>query len=265
MTTLLARAIAAKAPPDAKRAAATNKDAAEKREALEREKFWDEFGKDFKHKMGVRIRAAREENKLTLAALAKLVNKHAHASVLNWEQGTASPQIFEVARLANALGKKPEYLAFGVDNKPKVVLPPPDELGFMIVPEVTFGDTVKKRNETQRWGLALPWLKSEIGVTDLDDLFIYRTQVAAGQYEHGDRVIVDASAAGQQLAQPGDFLCWDDKFGPVIWRVVVLPGIGSKKRLARVTAGSGKATNTEDMPIDKLHIIGRVRGVWRGA
>jgi transcriptional regulator with XRE-family HTH domain len=214
--------------------------------------------------IGMRIKTARENLDLTQEQLAKRLTKESsgkpyiRSTVAQWERNDSVPPIEMFHDIAKELNTTPQFLAFGLTMEPKVVPPNPDELGYALMPEArVLGED--KFEEVSQWGLPTQWLRTELGVTAPDRLFIYKVEVDSAGFSYGDRVIIDR--ASNRASPPGKFLHWDG-VGPVISNIVVVPAHGAaKKPIAKVTGIDG----TYETDIDRLHIIGRAKGVWSKA
>jgi transcriptional regulator with XRE-family HTH domain len=216
--------------------------------------------------LGERIKKAREARGLTQDTLAKDITRilehqgvvdkaRGRSSIAQWETGRAFPEYVTLSAIAKAVDKSPEYIAFGVTDEPRTVFPEPEELGYVLAPEIVVeGDD--SFTKTCEWGLPIDWLRSELGVTSYKDVAIYKVDVNGDKFEFGDRVIIDRSNA--KPSPPGHFLYWDG-VGANIARMVVVPG-GRKPRV-RVEGPSG----TYEADVDKIAIIGRVKGIWKKA
>jgi transcriptional regulator with XRE-family HTH domain len=214
--------------------------------------------------VGMRIKTARENLELTQDDLAKrLINNrnnknYTRSTVAQWERNDSVPPLEVFDELAKELNTTSRFLAFGDRAQPQVVAPDPDELGYALVPEVRVGgeDTF---NEVVKWGLPTQWLRSEIGAPDPSKVLIYHVEVDSAGFGYGDRVLVDRAA--NRPSPPGKFLHWDG-VGPVISNITVIPAhSGAKKAMAKVTTNEG----TYETEVDRLKIIGRVKGVWAKA
>lgn len=220
--------------------------------------------------LGERLKEAREAQGITQDALAKNLTRilevegseedrrktRGRSSIAQWETGRAFPEFTTISAIARAVNKSPEYLAFGITGAPKVVAPDPEELGYVLAPEIKVTGQDKYK-EMQKWGLPLDWLRSELGVTSYKDIVIYKVEVNGDPFEYGDRVIIDRN--NFRPSPPGHFLYWDG-VGPNIAKMVVVPGAG-KKHIVKVRGPGGDF----EIDVDKLAIIGRVKGVWKKA
>lgn len=222
---------------------------------------------------GKRLKEARAGRNLTQDALAKQLthilevegtvaddNKkkvRGRSSIAQWETGRAFPEFTTIRAIARAVNKSPEYLAFGITGEPKVVAPDPEELGYVLAPEIKIINE-HKHEEVQKWGLPLDWLRGELGVTSsYKDIAIYKVEVNGDPFEYGDRVIIDRN--NFKPSPPGHFLYWDG-VGANIAKMRVVPSAG-KKHIAKISAPDGDF----EVDVDKLSIIGRVKGVWKKA
>jgi transcriptional regulator with XRE-family HTH domain len=217
--------------------------------------------------IGMRIKISRENVNLTQLDLAKRLthkrvkgkDKHyTRSTVAQWERNDSIPPVDLFEYMAKELNTTAEFLAFGVTMEPKVVLPKPDELGYVLVPEVTFRSE-DATDEVAKWGLPVHWLRTEMGVVSLDKLVIYKVEADSAGFSFGDRIIIDRGSV--RPTPSGKFLHWDG-VGPVVSAIMVIPAHGTaKKPIAKVTGVDG----TYETDIDKLHIIGRVKGLWAKA
>lgn len=204
--------------------------------------------------VGQRIAQARANADKTQDQLAKFVNR-GRSAVAQWERDSAVPDINMVKEIAQFLQTTPEYLAFGLTNKPVKVAPSAEEAGYLTIREVTFGDEPDDLHETGRWGVSLAWLRNELG-TQTDDLIMFKVNTPVHGLEFGDRVVVDR--ANFKPSPPGLFLYWDG-LGPAIGRIMVLPPQGRK-----LTVKVDGATGSYEVDASKITIIGRLKGIWRG-
>lgn len=178
-----------------------------------------------------RLKKAREAQELTQDELGRLINL-SRASVAQWERGNNDPRLENIPEIAKALKVRPEYLAFGVTSEPVEVMPSPEALGYVMVPEITIGNTLDEFEKVQVWGIPTNWLRTELHCTDFDKLMIYKVEVDTDSVQFGDRVIIDRSQT--RASPPGQFLYWDG-VGPMIANIMIIPGAGVKKPQARVT------------------------------
>jgi transcriptional regulator with XRE-family HTH domain len=221
--------------------------------------------------LGERLRKAREAAGITQEVLAKQVThlleldgvtdeerakKRGRSSIAQWETGRAFPEFTTISAIARAVKKTPEYLAYGITNEPKTVMPEPEVMGFVLAPEIQILDE-RKHKEVQKWGLPLDWLRGELGVTSYKDLAIYKVEVNGDPFEYGDRVIIDRN--NFRPSPPGYFLYWDG-VGANIAKMRVVPSAG-KKHIVKVSSSNGDF----EVDVDKLSILGRVKGVWKKA
>jgi transcriptional regulator with XRE-family HTH domain len=209
--------------------------------------------------VGFRIARLRGNRELTQDQLAKKLDV-SRSSIAQWERNESTPSLTTLRQLAAVMQTAPEYLAFGVDMEPKVVMPAPETMGFAVAHEVQFGESPDELIETGKWGLPIGWLKTELGVTSYDGLIVFRVEVDSAGFSFGDRVIVDRSQ--KRASPPGTFLYWDG-IGPAIGQIMVIPGgtSGKKGPVAKINGASG----SYEVDINSLKIIGRVRGVWKKA
>lgn len=209
--------------------------------------------------VGTRISNSRTMAGLTQMELSKIVGR-GRSAVAQWERDDAEPPLELFRIMAKQFKTTAQYLAFGVTTEPGVVYPSPEELGYTLVPEMRFGNTLNDVHAVagQSWGVPTGWLKNELQAEAYDSLAIFKVEVDHEPYERGDRVIVDRSAT--RASPPGAFLVWDG-YGPSINNVAVLPGSTPRKTMAKVSGAMGQY----EIEVDKLQIIGRVRGVWKKA
>lgn len=216
--------------------------------------------------IGERIKEAREAKGITQETLTKNITAilehdgleeltHGRTAVTQWETERAFPKLMIIPALAKALGEKPEYIAFGIKREPTAMPPQPEDLGYVLVPEIVFEGSDTPR-QTSTWGLPIDWLRSDLGVTSYKDVAIFKVEVNGETFEFGDRIVIDRSNI--RPSPPGSFLHWDG-VGANISKMMVVPG--GKKPLVKVSGPSG----TYDADIDKLMIVGRVKGVWKKA
>jgi transcriptional regulator with XRE-family HTH domain len=208
-----------------------------------------------KETLGFRIKQARLNANLTQLGLSKLVGDVGRSAIAQWERNDSTPSLPTINKVAKILNVKPESLTHGFDYAPVEVAPSPEKLGYVLVPEVTYGDKPEVKNEQQKWGLPYNWLKTEIGVSNPDAMIVYKVEVSfsGSPFEMGDRLLVDT---GQTRPSPaGTFLYWSG-FGPEIGEFYVIPQIGSKKALCKVKTPHGEM----ETEVDKILILGRVKG-----
>jgi transcriptional regulator with XRE-family HTH domain len=205
---------------------------------------------------GTRVREARLRVKMTQDTLAKHLNYSTRSTVAQWERFKNVPDTPTIERVAQLLSVLPEWLAYGVTDEPKIVAPNPQQLGYVLVPEIQFGDAPTDTHTNQTWGLPFEWLRGEMHVADVGNLAIVQVDTPCSPFEFGDRIIVDRNST--KVSPPGPFMIWDG-VGAVVAHVSVVPG--GKKPTARVKTDQ----DTYESEIDKLTVLGRVRGVWKKA
>ncbi len=205
---------------------------------------------------GTRIREARIKVQMTQDTLAKHLEYATRSTVAQWERFKNVPDTPTIERVARLLSVQPEWLAYGVTDEPKVVAPSPQQLGYVLVPEIRFGDTPAETRDVQRWGLPYEWLRQEMHVEDVANLSIVQVDTACAPFEFGDRIILDRNAT--KVSPPGPFMIWDG-IGAVVAHISVVPG--GKRPTARIKTDQ----DTYESEVDKLTVLGRVRGVWKKA
>jgi DNA-binding XRE family transcriptional regulator len=215
---------------------------------------------EYRLTMGYRIKVALDDAHLTQMAAAKLIGVNSHATINNWIWNRAQPKRDQMRALARVTGKKLEWLEFGTEG-PVEVIPPAEKMGYALVPEITFGDTVHDRQETAKWGLPVRWLKDELNIVDTNLALVYRVNTHAGKYEFGDRVIVDG---GQTRPAPGEHLYWHGN-APALGSISVPIAPAGRKATVKVRTFADGGEETHEIEADKLHVIGRVRGTWKKA
>lgn len=211
--------------------------------------------------IGDRIRVIREWRGVTQKTLSENVagreeGKRARSSVSQWERNFSLPSYDKLADVAHFLDVTPEFLAYGVTTAPKEVAPDPDKLGYALVPEGVFESQTNRRN-VATWGIPAPFLRSELGCDKFAELMIHKIEGTCEPYERGDRVLVDLSQT--KPSPPGFFLLWDG-LAATLAHVSVTPSANGKLQ-ARVKSDVG----TYEAPIDKIHILGRIKGTWKKA
>jgi len=213
-----------------------------------------------KSSVGSRIREARDEKNLSQAELAKLLGL-SRAAVAQWESDTTSPSIATAAEVARLLGKPPQWLAYGVSGEPQIVYRSPEQEGYTRIREIAFGDKPDAVQEVAVWGAPTTWVKQELHCVEPAGLMVYAIETTnmEPELEYGDRIVVDSNT--QRPSPAGLFLHWDG-VGPAVNHITVIPGAGGKKPMARVSSTDGK-TESYEIPVDSLKIVGRVRGFWR--
>lgn len=205
---------------------------------------------------GTRVREARVKVKMTQDTLAKHLDYATRSTVAQWERFKNVPDTPTIERIAELLSVSPQWLAYGVTDEPKVVAPNPQQLGYVLVPEIKFGDTPADTDTNQTWGLPFEWLRGEMHVTDVTNLAIVQVDTPCAPFEFGDRIIIDRNST--KVSPPGPFMIWDG-VGAVVAHVSVVPS--GRKPTARVKTDQ----DTYESEIEKLTVIGRVRGVWKKA
>lgn len=213
----------------------------------------DRVGKLKRDTLGRRIQKLRMEQGVIQADIGKAVDL-TRTAVAQWERDDSEPSLDRIQIIAKMLKTTPQYIAFGITSAPKVVAPDPDELGYALVEEVTFGDGTDNPVSTQTWGLPTTWLRGELQITDYTQAVIVQSPVDTEKFGYGDRVVVDRGA--RRVSPPGMFLHWDGQ-GPMISQMSLVPG-DPKKPKVKVSAPQG----AYELDLDKVQVIGRVRGVW---
>jgi len=205
--------------------------------------------------VGARIKSAREKAQLTQLEIAKLLGL-SRAAVAQWELDTTSLSIQRSAELAKLLDVTPQWIAFGIDAKPVIQFV--EHPGTVSIPEVMFGSKASEIETLNNWTVPNEYLKSELHCLSTDKLIIWRVEGddMAPSYSYGDKVIVDTNA--KRPSPSGVFLLWDG-IGPSLRNVSVVPSGG--KSIARVSTGNGG--DSYEVPVEKLVVIGRARGVLK--
>lgn len=115
--------------------------------------------------VGGRVRDARLNKNMTQLGLSKVAGLQ-RSAIAQWERDDSVPSIAMLKRIAPYLGVAPEWLGFGIDYKPIIKAPSPEEMGYALVSEVRFGSGPADRETTQTWALPTHWLRTEVGATD---------------------------------------------------------------------------------------------------
>lgn len=208
--------------------------------------------------VGKRIRAARERAEVTQDYIAKRLGM-SRAGIAQWEGGVTSPSIEKVDQVAKLTGTTPQWLAYGIDGAPVIERKPPE--GTVEVKEVVFGDKVADMQPTGSWSVPEAYLKGDLHVLSNEGLIIWRAEsdTMSPAYEYGDRILIDTNA--KRPSPPGMFLIWDG-VGPALAQINVVQAAGNKQ-IARVNISASASADegtSYSSPVDKLSIIGRVRG-----
>jgi len=220
-----------------------------------------------KSTVGSRLREARERAEMTQADVAgKLPSPKgdgrtmSRANIAQYESDAVEPPLHTVEEIAKILKTPASYLAFGVGGLGPLGTGQ-DAIDALLaeVPEFTFGDAPDAREPVTEWKLPKDWLRAQLRVSKFDDLFIYQcqSQNMAPQYEFGDKLVVD----GSDRKGSGVYLHWDGT-APAINRITVIPKASGP--IARV-ASTDNVTDQYEVPVSDLHILGRVRGVWKAS
>lgn len=203
---------------------------------------------------GERVFKARMEAQMTQASLAKFLKRN-RSSVAQWERGKNIPDIHTIEEMAGLMNTTPQWLAFGISDRPQTVMPDPKALGYALVPEIRVGQTPDKFETIHQWALPYSYLTSQLGATSGEALFILRVESSIHGYQIDDRVIVDRSSV--RPSPPGIFVIWDG-LACVLAKLGLIPG-GTKNLEVRVEDANG----TYDVALDKLTVLGRVRGSFQ--
>jgi transcriptional regulator with XRE-family HTH domain len=215
---------------------------------------------NYHQSVGGRIKAKRIDAKMTQAELARLIDR-SRSNVAQYERNDSTPPLPIAAELAKALNT-PVTFFFDGTNGPAPKMPSPEEIGFVVVKEVSYGSPTTTTKVSQ-WGLPTAWLRGELGCNDLDQISLYRVEASLdagwyGKFEHGDRVILDTSAPGRRPSPPGIFVYWDG-FAASLAEITVKPTFNGDDMVATVNTAHG----TFQTDPSHLAIIGRVKGVWK--
>jgi len=217
--------------------------------------------------IGSRLREARERANMTQADVAGNLpspkgdgRTMSRANIAQYESDAVQPPIHTVEEIARLVKVPASYLAFGVGGlDPSITAAEAQDAFLAEVPEFMFGDGPGEREVVTEWKLPKDWLKSQLRVSNFDDLFIYQCESAnmAPQYEYGDKLVVD----GRDRRGSGVYLHWDGT-GPAINRITVIPKASGP--VARV-GSTDNVTEQYEVPVSDLNILGRVRGVWKAS
>lgn len=210
---------------------------------------------------GRRFRECRDEAELTQQEIAKIFGI-SRSAVAQWELGETSMSVYVVTRAATLFtetGKlkvTPEWLAFGIDGHPTVITKLPD--GTSELKEVSFGETMDEQLPAGSWSVPVGYLKGDLHVLSTEGLIIWRTESdsMAPTYEYGDRLIIDTNA--KRASPPGAFLIWDG-IGPTLAHITVIQATEAGQ-YARVSSSLGVDGDRYEVAVEKLKIIGRVKG-----
>jgi len=203
---------------------------------------------------GERVFRERMRVQMPQSTLAKHLKKN-RSSVAQWERGKNIPDIHTIEQMATLLHSTPQFLAFGLTDAPKTVMPDPRQLGYALVPEIRVGNAPTDFNKIQAWGLPYQYLTSELACPDPDALMIVSVDSALDDYQIGDRVIVDRSST--RPSPPGIFLVWDG-MAPVLSKVSLIPGT-TKQPHVKIENANGSF----ELSIDRAQLLGRVRGAFK--
>lgn len=214
---------------------------------------------EYRNTMGWRLQQALGEAQLTQTSAAKKLGYTSHATIHNWVKNNVEPPREGIIALAKLTGKTVAWLEYGIDSSPVEVIPSAEKMGYALVPEVVFGESISDRREVHKWGLPVDFLK-ELQIVDTNLAMVYRVGNQAGRHEYGDRLLIDG---GQRKAGPGEYLYWHAN-APAIGNLSVPPTVTGKKAPIKVrTFAGGGEEETHEIEADKLQIIGRLRGTWR--
>lgn len=210
---------------------------------------------------GRRFRECRDAAELTQEYVAKSFGIK-RSAVAQWESGSSAMSVYvatRAAKLFTETGKlkvTPEWLAFGIDGNPKVITKLPD--GTVGLKEVSFGETPDEQLPAGFWSVPVDYLKGDLHVLATEGLIIWRTESdsMAPTYEYGDRLIVDTNA--KRASPPGAFLIWDG-IGPTLAHITVIQATEAGQ-YARVSSSLGADGDRYEVAVEKLNIIGRVKG-----
>jgi transcriptional regulator with XRE-family HTH domain len=203
---------------------------------------------------GERVFKSRMEIGMTQHTLAKHLDRN-RSSVAQWERSKNIPDIHTIEDMATLLNTTPQWLAFGISDKPQTVMPDPRALGYALVPEIRVGRTPEQWDTLQKWGLPYQFLTSELGCPDPDALFMMTVESPIEDYQVGDRVIVDRSST--RPSPPGIFVMWDG-LACVVAKVSVVPGANRSP-----TVKVENANGSFELSLDKTQLLGRVRGGFK--
>lgn len=203
---------------------------------------------------GERVFKSRMEIGMTQHSLAKFLNRN-RSSVAQWERGKNVPDIHTIESMAALMNTTPQWLAFGISEKPQTVMPDPRALGYALVSEIRVGQSPEKFETLQKWGLPYQFLTSELGCPDPDALFMLKAEAPIDSYQIGDRVIVDRSST--RPSPPGIFVIWDG-MACVLAKLSVVPG-ATKSPTVRIENSNGSF----ELALDKVQVLGRVRGSFQ--
>lgn len=206
---------------------------------------------------GDRLLRARTKAKMTQKGLAKLLGGDTHSRVSLWEAGHNFPDMKTIEEIAGLLSIHPEWLAYGVSQEANVVAPNPQQLGYVLTPEIQFGDSMDDVTTTQTWGLAYNWLRTEMNVKEPEKVCLFRAENSTDTYSVGDRLVVDRSST--RLSPAGAFVIWDG-VAAIVANVAMVPPKGNRI-MARVSTGD----MNYEADVDKLNVIGRVITIWKKA
>lgn len=207
--------------------------------------------------VGDRIVEARKIKEMTQLDLSKLLGI-SRAAVGQWEINSTSPSITKLEEVALLLGVDPEWLAYGVKaGEAKIVYRNPERDNVVWLEEITFGATPLDVIKGDRWGVPAEYISRELrSPTDKTVLSTVNSHAVELDYEYGDKVFVDMSDTRPSPA--GIFLFWDG-IGPAYARLQAIPGAEPKVRITQ------KGADLLEVPLESVHIIGRVKGrIQRG-
>lgn len=199
--------------------------------------------------VGERIRVARQYKGMTQQDLAVIVGV-SRASVAQWETDVAFPSVARLQEVADALGVEAQWLAYSsVPGQQKVVYRNPERDNILWVQEIRFekdGNPVHK----DTWGIPSDFLRESAADAKETIICTVNSSAVSPKYEKGDRVFVDQS---DTLPSPsGTFLYWDG-IGMAYANMQAIPGPTPMVRI------SSKVSDTIDVPLKEVKIVGRVK------
>jgi transcriptional regulator with XRE-family HTH domain len=203
--------------------------------------------------MKERIRAKREEIGLMQREVAKLMEM-SRAAITQWEVGLTQPNYESLIQLARILKTTPQWLAFGVSEKPVEVLP--EDLFF--IPLVRPGEKAGELEVVGRTAMLKSILSGyHIALVEGNVVMLEMESAAfTGQLNPGDRLLIDRNIT--KVTGDGFYLINNG----LTCTVVNVEVRGGDKPVL-VVHSSNRPDSTYEVRPDKLKVMGKVRAYTR--
>ncbi|HMR29634.1 MAG TPA: hypothetical protein PKA13_16870 [Geminicoccaceae bacterium] len=164
-------------------------------------------------------------------------------------QRASAPSIERIAAVAKILDERPEWLAYGINQEPRIEYRQSE--GTVTIAEVMFGTSPSEEITVGSWAAPVEWIHDELRADPAKLRLVELTSDAfAPQYEEGEKLLVDLSMC---VPQPKGMFLIADGVGVSLAKLTIVPG---SVPMIRVAPSRDESYEVE---VSKLRVVGKVR------